>query len=722
MGRVAIGHVYEAVDTHNDCTVAINVLDPAWCEDSVAIERYRELLRALMRVEHPSLLRIYDDGVAEDGTMFVVLEHARGTTLSHMLASEGALDGARTIGLLRGVAEALDMVHAQGVAHLDLSPSELLYARDGDVETLKLVDFGLAMLRSGISGPRPTAGPEYIAPEVLAGFSADRRADIYSLAAIAWEMLTGAPPPIGGAHNGASQGELATVLSRGLAFDPAKRPLSATALVDDVEDALGLRRSAAAPTPEAYAEYAAPIPLERPRGTPRQRFARTIRLPLGAVPMPAPAPAPVPAPPARPSMDAPDAIVRALPIVVARSPETSAPSPAPAMSWDKRTLRLPGVVMPPPQIHSVAMAPAPVPDIDDLPTLVRSESPLRRTSDFRRVPESVERLEQWQRDPLRAESSWSKTAFRLLACGAVGLALYFAIDPTVFDGDTSSSTPRTRPVYAPRRVNPAAPAPVPAPPRPAQAAQAQAQAQPASAPTLGAPATPAATGALPGAPGSGAPLPAALAAGSAGALAPSPSAPAGAAPAEAPDEPERASGAASSGTEPARTHRTHRSRRANVTNDLIEVPFTSAPRAAAPQAALAAPAPAARPTTTTTTTTQAAAAAAAPPTAASTASDRANDPPQALNRAVELVQVAEDALYHARLSEAIASYRAATSAAPRYASAWRGLGMTADRLGRRDEAVAAMNRYLALSPNAPDAPVVAARVRALTQPAPSGRR
>ncbi len=186
LGRGATGRVYVAEDTVLARPVAIKLISSL---DPASRQRFLLEARAVARIHHPNVVGIYRIGTYQHRPYFVT-ELVRGTTLAELskpVAPEVALDIA--IGVARGLAAA----HRRNVVHCDLKPSNVMIDIDGQA---KIIDFGLARFAAeGNSAVHlPVGTPDYMAPEVWAGEAPSRRADVYSLGAVMFELLSGAPP------------------------------------------------------------------------------------------------------------------------------------------------------------------------------------------------------------------------------------------------------------------------------------------------------------------------------------------------------------------------------------------------------------------------------------------------------------------------------------------------------------------------------------------------
>jgi eukaryotic-like serine/threonine-protein kinase len=193
IGRGGMATVYKA---HHDALsryVAIKVLPEFLAEQEGFKERFQQEAVAIAHLRHPSILAVYDYG-EEDGNNYIVEEFVEGGTLSDRMGKPHALD--ETVSILSPVASALDYAHARGVLHRDVKPSNIMLTADG---TPILGDFGLAKMMGGTDAHLTMSGmivgtPEYMAPEQCAGRDIDASADVYSLAVVAYQMLTGQVP------------------------------------------------------------------------------------------------------------------------------------------------------------------------------------------------------------------------------------------------------------------------------------------------------------------------------------------------------------------------------------------------------------------------------------------------------------------------------------------------------------------------------------------------
>ena len=256
LGQGGMGVVYEGVHDELGRAVAIKVLNAAWATDRTAVERFLREARTASSFSHSNIVDVSDLGRLTDGRPYLVMPKISGTDLATLLAENGPQPAKRVAALLAGVASALDLVHAKGFVHRDIKPENLMYVvREDGSETVMLLDFGIAAAVMS-SGPRLTrqgaifGTPHYLPPEVCTGERCDARGDVYSLAAVAFELITGSlpfgaedimqlmaqkvsfdAPTLAEVTGTAFPPELEQVIATGLARDPRFRYPSASAFV-----------------------------------------------------------------------------------------------------------------------------------------------------------------------------------------------------------------------------------------------------------------------------------------------------------------------------------------------------------------------------------------------------------------------------------------------------------------------------------------------------------
>jgi cyclic di-GMP phosphodiesterase len=192
IGRGGMATVYRAYHPALDRYVAIKVLPDFFADDPSYRERFQQEARSVARLKHPNILEVFDFGY-EDGSAYLVLELVAGGTLADRVGKPMELR--EVIQLLEPVASALDHAHAHGILHRDIKPSNILLHKDC---TPVLADFGLARMAGSLrrlTGSGTVMGtPEYMSPEQAADDPVGPSSDRYSLAVVAYEMLTGRVP------------------------------------------------------------------------------------------------------------------------------------------------------------------------------------------------------------------------------------------------------------------------------------------------------------------------------------------------------------------------------------------------------------------------------------------------------------------------------------------------------------------------------------------------
>ena len=193
IGRGGQAVVYRATQVDLDRQVALKVFDEGYLTRAGALERFRREAIAAGRLEHPRIVPVYDAGEVE-GRAFISMRLVPGDTLAERIARGGALDGDEALSILADIGEAIDFAHAQGTVHRDVKPGNILLDPAG---TAFLSDFGLVRLDDmpGLTRRGDWLGTaEYVSPEQVEGEPATASSDVYALAAVAFEALTGRAP------------------------------------------------------------------------------------------------------------------------------------------------------------------------------------------------------------------------------------------------------------------------------------------------------------------------------------------------------------------------------------------------------------------------------------------------------------------------------------------------------------------------------------------------
>ncbi len=318
LGRGAMGVVYLASDPAIGRPLAIKTIRIRDIDDPARQQKLRERLfreaRSAGVLSHPNIVTIYDTD-EDDGVAYIAMALVNGPTLDRALSGRKPIPGQQMFHLLRQCAAALDYAHTRGVVHRDVKPGNIMIDEDGSV---KIADFGIAksMTPGNTTETRSVTGtPGYMSPEQVQGRSLDGRSDQFSLAVIAYEMLTG-ERPFQGEHlstvvyrivaeqpieshrlNPTLTPQIDQVLRRALAKTPAGRYPTCTAFIEALSIACAesrgwapLAANASRSLPTSFAEPAheergiapPPPPPGRPRLglNPPQRTRRHSRSPL----------------------------------------------------------------------------------------------------------------------------------------------------------------------------------------------------------------------------------------------------------------------------------------------------------------------------------------------------------------------------------------------------------------------------------------------------------
>ncbi len=412
IGDGAMGRVYRAWDPAVSRVVAVKTVKTEYLTSDTRdefLKRFRREAQAAGGLNHPAIVRVFDLG--DD---YLVLEYVEGRTLRQLIREEGRLAPQRALPLLAGLAEAVDHAHAAGIVHRDIKPANIMIQPEG---LPKLMDFGVARIEASVltTAGQILGSPSYMAPEQIAGEKITSRADVYALAVVAFEMLTGQPPFSGNTitqviyrvmHdppppprrlNAALPARYDEVFARALAKDPAQRfetALDFATALDLKELDLAFPATAPSlpvpggagddvPTMLAPAPLAAPAADPRAPGWRRPALVGIAALALGALAWlglrgdreappreQAPSPptlvaiAPTPSPalsPTPPPAETPPAIPRAVPPpkVKATGQPTPAPAPSPAPAVEGQLVELGPDVTAPVRISGES---APYPD------------------------------------------------------------------------------------------------------------------------------------------------------------------------------------------------------------------------------------------------------------------------------------------------------------------------------------------------------------------------
>jgi serine/threonine protein kinase len=260
-GRGGMAIVYKAYDGVLQRTVALKVLLSQLAANEEFTRRFQREAITAANLRHPNIVVIYDVGSFQE-FQYIVMEYLEGPTLQQEIQQEGALSMERVLSITGQLAEALDYAHRKGLVHRDVKPANVIV---GASDHVTLTDFGLVKAAKGkITGEGVAIGTlKYMSPEQAAGKELDARSDVYSLAVIVYEMLSGQapfsgttpydtlsallykpPPPLPPLRAGVPQNVEETVI-RALAKEPGNRFTTAGKFSKALARAAGARM----PTP-----------------------------------------------------------------------------------------------------------------------------------------------------------------------------------------------------------------------------------------------------------------------------------------------------------------------------------------------------------------------------------------------------------------------------------------------------------------------------------------
>jgi eukaryotic-like serine/threonine-protein kinase len=196
IARGGMATVYLGTDTRLDRTVALKIMHPELANDEDFVRRFVVEARSVARLSHPNVVTVFDQGT--DGrTLYLAMEHVPGRTLRDLLNERGRLGPHEALDIMDGVLAGLAAAHDAGIAHRDVKPENVLLT---DSMVVKVADFGLARLLAGVSQTKTgmiIGTAAYLAPEQVAGQTADARTDVYAAGVMLFELLTGTQPHTG---------------------------------------------------------------------------------------------------------------------------------------------------------------------------------------------------------------------------------------------------------------------------------------------------------------------------------------------------------------------------------------------------------------------------------------------------------------------------------------------------------------------------------------------
>ncbi|NUQ11181.1 MAG: serine/threonine protein kinase, partial [Gemmatimonadaceae bacterium] len=248
IGAGGMATVYLARDVRHKRKVALKVLNPE-LGAVLGVERFLSEIQVTANLQHPNLLPLFDSGEAS-GLLYYVMPYVEGESLRELLGREKQLPVDQALHIATAVASALDYAHRHGVIHRDLKPENILM-HDGQP---LVADFGIALAVKNAGGNRITqtglslGTPHYMSPEQATGDrDIDARTDVYSLAAVTYEMLVGEPP-----HDGKTS---QAIIAKMLTDKPRGIRLARESVPDHVEAAV-LRALAKLPADRYHSAHA----------------------------------------------------------------------------------------------------------------------------------------------------------------------------------------------------------------------------------------------------------------------------------------------------------------------------------------------------------------------------------------------------------------------------------------------------------------------------------
>jgi len=250
LGAGGMGAVYLAIDLTLGRRVAVKLLHASLAEDKTFVARFLREARVMARLDHPSIMPIFACEQAPEGVL-LVMKYIEGPTLSAHLKAMGRLSASGTAELLKQLSAGVSLMHRHGLVHRDIKPSNLIMQDDGRVV---LLDFGLARKTvdtERLTRPGTALGTgAYMAPEQALDQAIDQRTDLYSVAVIAFQCLTGevpfpgdavsalfrrlnSEPPLASALASSIPEKLARVVAQGMAVPPFQRQATLEAFVEE---------------------------------------------------------------------------------------------------------------------------------------------------------------------------------------------------------------------------------------------------------------------------------------------------------------------------------------------------------------------------------------------------------------------------------------------------------------------------------------------------------
>lgn len=204
IGTGGMGSVYRANQTAMNRLVAVKILHPKLANRRDLVSRFRREAKAMSHLTHPNTVKVLLYGELDDGSLYIVMEHLEGRNLNQAVRAEGPMSFDRALPILIQVCGALEEAHRNGIVHRDLKPENIFLCNQGGLRDFpKVLDFGLAKVTEREMRPGSIiltqegmvfGTPEFMSPEQAQGRTLTPASDIYSLAVILYELLTGKLP------------------------------------------------------------------------------------------------------------------------------------------------------------------------------------------------------------------------------------------------------------------------------------------------------------------------------------------------------------------------------------------------------------------------------------------------------------------------------------------------------------------------------------------------
>ncbi|MFY9224030.1 MAG: SUMF1/EgtB/PvdO family nonheme iron enzyme [Blastocatellia bacterium] len=260
-----LGVMYQATHIQMDVSVAVKIMHPYLVTDQAAVERFRRGAHAAAKIHHPNAISVLDFGITKDDIVYLAMEFLRGETFRDRLQRQKRVAAKDLLKIIRPVCSALEAAHRDQIIHRDLKPENIMIYESGGEELVKVLDFGMAKLKSmGTEGVLTSHGlvlgtHSYMSPELCEGTEIDNRSDVYALGVVLYEALTGSlpfndPTAVGMAlkHIGSVPSSMRTlypeisenvdrVVMKALEKKPSARQQSAAELAKEFEQAVTSR-------------------------------------------------------------------------------------------------------------------------------------------------------------------------------------------------------------------------------------------------------------------------------------------------------------------------------------------------------------------------------------------------------------------------------------------------------------------------------------------------